>query len=108
LVSRGGALGRLTALFLLLWSAGCLCRDPWTRYPNAVPPDHSYSTGGSVYGDDVYVWDCLEGKHIVVHQFSAEMSCSAAEREIVACGALTEFERRVAHEAHRPERRGWR
>ncbi len=94
-------------LLFVLGLTGCLCRDPWMRFPSAVRPDHSYETGGSVYGDDVYVWDCLEGKHIVVHQFSAEMSCQAAEREVTACGELSQFEQRIAGQAHKPPRRPW-
>jgi hypothetical protein len=70
--------------------AGC-CSDPWKAFPESTPPDRSCSTG-DVHGHDVYIWDCLRGEHVVVAQYSAEMSCRAPVRETAACGAKTPLE----------------
>lgn len=83
------SLGLLLALPLAL--AGC-CRDPWNAYPMATPPDQSCEVGGAVHGWDVYMWSCVGGQHVVVAQYSAEMTCQAPVREAVACGATTTFE----------------
>jgi hypothetical protein len=83
------------ALGLLAVAENGCCSDPWRAYPESVPPDRSCSTG-NVHGYDAYIWDCLRGKHVVVAQYSAEMSCSAAEREVSACGTATPLETRLA------------
>jgi hypothetical protein len=58
-------------------------------------PDRSCSTG-SVQGYDVYIWDCRDGRHTVVAQYSAEMSCQSAIEETSACGSLTPLEATLA------------
>ena len=82
------------ALFILVASlclSGCVCRDPWKAFPEKVQPDRSCSTG-AVHGHDVYIWDCLQGRHVVVAQYSAEMTCRSAVRETSACGTPTPLE----------------
>ena len=54
-------------------------------------PDRSCRTG-SVQGYDVHIWNCVDGQHVVVYQYSAEMSCKDAQREVAACGTLTPIE----------------
>jgi hypothetical protein len=101
---------RVAALaLLLLGSSGC-CASPWSRYPRRQLPDESYSLGGATHGFDVYVWRCVDGQRIVVSQYSAEMTCQAAQQETVACGAETAFERAHAEETRQPVRasRNWR
>jgi hypothetical protein len=102
---------RWVALLAIAASLGGCCHDPWVAYPEKVPPDRSCSTG-SVQGHDVYLWDCLRGEHVVVAQYSAEMSCQAAVRETSACGTTTPLEAKLALTAAmcagpRPGR-GWR
>ena len=82
----------LAGAFLL---SGCFCADPWKAFPEIAPPDRSCSTG-SVHGNDVYIWDCLRGQHVVVSQYSAEMTCQRAVRETSACGTTTPLERSLA------------
>jgi hypothetical protein len=75
----------------LLALAGC-CSDPWRAYPETKPPDRSCTTGSAVQGTDVYIWDCLQGKKVVVTQYSAEMTCQSPKREELACGAKSAIE----------------
>ena len=82
---------RRVALLAIAAALGGCCHDPWVAHPEAVPPDRSCSTG-SVQGWDVYVWDCLRGEHVVVAQYSAEMTCEAPVRETSACGTTTPLE----------------
>jgi hypothetical protein len=82
------------ALAIAALLTGC-CREPWRAFPEKTPPDRSCSTG-SVYGHDVYIWDCLRGQHVVVAQYSSEASCAAPVREVSACGAKTSLETRLA------------
>ena len=79
---------------IVLAAAGC-CADPWNAYPENISPDRSCSTGSS-HGHDVYIWECLRGEHVVVAQYSAEMTCQRAVRETSACGATTPLERSLA------------
>jgi hypothetical protein len=85
---------RLRLTLTLVMTAGC-CTEPWRAFPEKTAPDRSCSTG-SVHGHDVYIWDCLRGQHVVVAQYSAEMSCQAATREVAPCGALTALETSLA------------
>jgi len=79
------------ALVALFAASGC-CATPWDVYPSATLPDRSCTTGGSVYGDDIYIWECLSGEKIVVSQYSSELVCRAPVREVLACGELSAFE----------------
>jgi hypothetical protein len=79
-------------LALPLALTGC-CRDPWSAFPMSSPPDQVCQVGGSVAGWDVYRWTCVGGEHVVVAQYSAEMTCQAPIREAVPCGSTTNFER---------------
>jgi len=60
----------------------------------SVMPDTSCSTGGT-HGTDVYIWNCINGQHVVIVQWSAEMSCHAPVRETAPCGSLTPLETRL-------------
>lgn len=87
-----GVGSRVVGVALLLGLAGGCCAAPWDVYPEATLPDRSCTTGGSVYGDDVYIWDCLNGSKVVVWQYSSEWVCRAPEREVVACGSPATIE----------------
>lgn len=72
--------GGCAVILVALIAAGC-CSDPWRVYPEHTAPDRTCSTG-SVAGYDVYIWDCLRGQHVVVAQWSGEMSCRSPVQEI--------------------------
>jgi hypothetical protein len=80
--------------WLLGVASGC-CTDPWEAFPESTPPDTSCSTG-AVHGDDVYIWNCLRGQHVVVTQYSSEYSCQAPKRVNSPCGTLTPLEKELA------------
>ena len=63
-------------------------------------PDRGYQTG-TVFGYDVYIWNCYQGKHIVLYRESAEMRTSPYAREEVECGELTPIETKLTSEAKR-------
>ena len=89
---------QLRHLIAAMLSAALLvscCSEPWRAFPEKMLPDRSCSTG-SVHGYDVYIWDCLRGQHVVVAQYSSEMSCSSPVREVSACGTHTPLEARLA------------
>lgn len=77
-------------LFTLFLSA--CCAKPWTAYPMDTPPDAQCRVGAATHGYDLYVWDCVDGEHVVLGYYSAEMSCEDAQRQTAACGELTEWE----------------
>jgi hypothetical protein len=72
--------------------SGC-CSNPWsvTGAPD-VPPDIEYREPDGTHGNDVYVWKCLQGRRVVVSQYTAEMSCREPRREEFACDALSPLE----------------
>jgi len=74
--------------------SGC-CAEPWSAFPRKVMPDRSCSTG-DVHGYDVYIWECLDSQHVVVAQYSAEMTCQAPVQQTAACGATTALESQLA------------
>ena len=86
--------GGCAVILVALIAAGC-CSDPWRVYPEHTAPDRTCSTG-SVAGYDVYIWDCLRGQHVVVAQWSGEMSCRSPVQERSACGTLTPLESTLA------------
>jgi hypothetical protein len=81
--------------------SGCWCTSMHVPGAPAVPPDEQYQTG-STHGYDVFVWRCFAGRHVVVSQFSAEMTCGFAHLESSACGTLSEVEKQSAGEPRRP------
>ena len=84
----------LLSLSLVLAAVSC-CRRPWKVFPDMPgSPDQSYMTG-TVYGYDVYIWECVKGERIVVFQYFAEMSCRKAEMQKVACGRQAPIEKEI-------------
>lgn len=92
------AMTRAAAIFASVAIAGC-CTMPWRAHRIAEPPDEACETGHAEAGDDVFVWYCLRGARVVVHQYRGTFACSAAVRETAPCGQLTPYER----EALRPD-----
>jgi hypothetical protein len=64
------------------------------------PPDSGFQTG-TIYGYDVWLWDCFQNQHIAVYRYSAEMTAGLYERQQVPCGELTPIELQVANEEKR-------
>ncbi len=77
--------------FFLVFLAGC-CPRPWDAHPMDTPPDQQCRVGPATHGYDIYTWDCVDGEHVVVSFYSAEMSCSPPEKESVPCGETTALE----------------
>lgn len=63
-------------------------------------PDSGFQTG-TVAGYDVWIWDCHQGKRIVVWRTSAEMTAGAYTREETTCGGQTPIELKLANEKKR-------
>ncbi len=54
-------------------------------------PDRAFQTG-TVYGYDVFIWDCYQNKHIVLYRESSEMRAGPFIRQEVACGEQAPIE----------------
>lgn len=63
-------------------------------------PDYGYMTG-TVFGYNVYVWECYSGKRIAVYNHTSEMTASAYQREEVPCGGQTPIEKSTASDSHK-------
>ncbi len=94
-------------IFLLLCTAGVMIVvfsfSPFNKYIVATglpDPDSAYQTG-TLYGYDVYIWECYQGKRIVVYRYSSEMTAGAYSREETACGGVTGIEEKLAGERKR-------
>jgi hypothetical protein len=79
-------------VLVLLVLSGC-CAAPWSL-SNApkVAPDVQYREPDATHGNDVYVWTCVDGQHVVISQYSGELTCAAPKLEATACGTLTALE----------------
>lgn len=58
-------------------------------------PDKAFQTGTAV-GYDVYIWECYQGRRIVLYHSSAEMFSGPYTREETACGQVTPIEEKLA------------
>ena len=54
-------------------------------------PDISCKTGDEV-GQDIWMWQCLDGKHVVIWQSSFIFHRGPAHKEVSECGTSTEIE----------------
>jgi hypothetical protein len=77
-----------------LWAA-CSASRPWdVQHAPRIAPDEQFRAGGTG-GYDVFIWRCLDGQRVVIHQFCGDMlGCDGPRIERVACGATTAFEQR--------------
>ena len=86
------SLAVLTSSFFWI---GC-ASAPWTKFPIKEKPDHTCQTGVES-GRDVYIWNCRDGRHTVVHQMTSIFFLFpmklGAKQETAACGQLTVFEK---------------
>src|SRR5262245_61642294 len=70
----------------------------WNKYIVAAglpAPDRAYQTG-TIYGYDVFIWDCYQNKRIVLWHTSAEMTSGPFTREETVCGGVTPIEEKLA------------
>jgi hypothetical protein len=81
----------LRLLVLLLGCLGC-ARAAWVEHPVATPPDRSCRVGVEAV-TDYYIWDCLDGEHIVISQFGSYFGPRKARKEVARCGELTAIEK---------------
>ena len=72
--------------------SGCLCLLPWQRYRMPRGPDWSCFEPGT-HGWALYIWNCVNGEHVVIGQYSSEMWIKAPTRETASCGQTTPLER---------------
>ncbi|HZQ07101.1 MAG TPA: hypothetical protein VFD70_11015 [Anaerolineae bacterium] len=63
-------------------------------------PDRAFQTG-TVYGVDVFIWDCYQSKHIVLYRESSEMRVGPYMRQEVACGEQAPIELSLQDERKR-------
>lgn len=71
----------------------CGVPRPWDmKGAPKPPPDVQYRTGTEV-GNDVYIWNCVDGEHVVIVQGSSAMCGASAPRmQRGACGTKLSFE----------------
>lgn len=55
------------------------------------PPDRQCRTGGEA-GYDFYIWECLEGDHVVIGRYTSNATCGDPQMHSVPCGELTDWE----------------
>ncbi len=63
-------------------------------------PDAGFQTG-TVAGYNVYVWNCYQGKKIVLYNVTSEMLSREYKREEAPCGGTTEIEKTLANQSRR-------
>ena len=63
-------------------------------------PDTGFYTG-TVAGYNVFIWECYQGKRIVVFKTSAEMTSSDYKRQESPCGETTAIEKQLETEQKR-------
>lgn len=69
---------------------------PWKEHPMSTAPDFTCHFGDEVERS-LYVWECLDGKRVVIWQFCAGFyPCERATREEAACGTFTPIEKEAA------------
>lgn len=87
---------RVTVLLSLLALTGCTA-NAWVSHPMPRPPDGSCRTGGGA-GHDIWIWECVGDKHVVVSQYCGGfVGCREAEREVAACSQKTPLEKQLNH-----------
>ncbi|MFN8433648.1 MAG: hypothetical protein U0V18_06485 [Anaerolineales bacterium] len=58
-------------------------------------PDTGFITG-TASGYSVYIWECYQGKHIVIFNITAEFTSQDYERQESACGESASIEKQLA------------
>lgn len=97
------ALAGVTCLAAVLVVLFLLSSCSFNKYVIAAGlpnPDSAFQTGTAA-GYNVYIWECYQGKRIVLYNVTTELLSRPYEREETACGGTTEFEKKVANERKR-------
>lgn len=84
---------------MVLLLAACLSNK--NAVAAGLPAPNSGFQTGTVFGYDVYIWDCYQDKRIVVYRESAEMRVGPYMREEAECGGMTPIETKLANERKR-------
>ncbi len=58
-------------------------------------PDSAFQTG-TVVGYNVYIWECYQGRKIVLYNVTSEMVSRAFKREEAPCNGMTNIEKSLA------------
>lgn len=91
----------LVAVAILLFVVLASCSINKYAVAAGLPkPDEALQTG-TVYGYDLYIWECYQGKRIVVYRYSSEMTASSYTREEASCGETTPIEKKLETETKR-------
>jgi len=77
-------------LFALAAVTGC-CSESWVKFPVMQGPDLSYRTGADG-GYDVYIWNCMNNRRVVIYKFTASFTCREPEKQTSQCGEITPIE----------------
>lgn len=93
-----GGLCLCSVLFMFVLLSSCHVNKPFVA--SGLPdPDKAFQTG-TAHGYQVYIWECYQGKRIVIYTFVG-FYAGAYEREEVACGELTKIEKNFTNERRR-------
>ncbi len=63
-------------------------------------PDTAFQTG-TVVGYNVYIWECYQGKRIVLYNETSEMRAGPFKREEAPCQGTTDIEKALANVSKR-------
>ncbi len=81
-------------MFILgvLVTAGCWRLHASRTFPMPTRPDRQCTAGWN----ELWIWDCLEGQHVVIHQFCGEWGgCKPPLKDVYACGETSGYERSI-------------
>lgn len=78
---------------MALLFSGC-ATAPWVKHQMGVMPDISCQTGSEA-GYNIYIWNCYKNRKNVIYQKSAGLYSFPAQKQIVECGAETDFEKEI-------------
>jgi len=94
------SLFRLHIVLLTLFLISSCSSNRNTIAEGLPAPDIGYITG-SVAGYNVYIWECYQGRRIVIFNTSAEFTSSDYIRQESPCGETTRIEKQLINEPKR-------
>ncbi len=98
-----GAVLSIVLLCVILSLGYLLTSCSFNKYVVAAglpAPDAGFQTG-TVAGYNVYVWNCYQGKKIVLYNVTSELLAREYKREEAPCGGTTDIETKLAKEPQR-------
>ena len=84
---------QIVVAVIIFFCTSC-ASPPWIKHRMEVAPDNSCQTGNEA-GYNIYIWRCYNNQKIVVFQKSAGLYVFSAQKQVVECGAETEFEKEI-------------